>query len=409
MAPTNVLTKSNPAADFAEAMDKIIVARVSAMFDQPFWGRIVPRLEVQDVTDEGWCPTAATDGTHLFINRDFVNALPNAKQVLFLIAHEIGHCVFDHFGRRGDRDPEIWNWAGDFKINSVLIKARVGERITIVPILYDPKYDDLCTEEIYDELIKNPPPNMPRTLDVHLDISKDGEPGKGKSAPKISEEQAKAIKDQFRQAVLDAAQQAGMDKVPGAIRELIKEFTEPQINWRELIRQTVQSMVKADYTWMRPNKKMWGTGIYLPGSNYDDTVDLGVAVDISGSINTAIFRNIFSEINGIMDQFRGFRIKVWSFDTSVTEPHDYTEENREELLNYPLRPGGGTDFMCNWTWMRENQIEPKKLIVITDGYPFGDWGIDGYCDTVFIIHGSNDIKPPFGSWAYYNPKKEHKS
>ena len=30
----------------------------------------------------------------------------------------------------------------------------------------------------------------------------------------------------------------------------------------------------------------------------------------------------------------------------------------------------------------------QKLIVFTDGYPWGSWGDEDYCDTLFIVHGS---------------------
>ena len=57
--------------------------------------------------------------------------------------------------------------------------------------------------------------------------------------------------------------------------------------------------------------------------------------------------------------------------------------------------------MCNWDWMKTEDINPKKFIMFTDGYPYGSWGDENYCDTVFIIHGTETIEPPFGTWAYY--------
>jgi len=52
--------------------------------------------------------------------------------------------------------------------------------------------------------------------------------------------------------------------------------------------------------------------------------------------------------------------------------------------------------------MKENDIQPKKFIMFTDGYPWGSWGDENYCDTIFIIHGNNKIVPPFGEYAYYD-------
>jgi hypothetical protein len=53
--------------------------------------------------------------------------------------------------------------------------------------------------------------------------------------------------------------------------------------------------------------------------------------------------------------------------------------------------------------MKEENIQPKKFIMFTDGYPFGSWGDQDYCETVFIIHGHHDknTKAPFGVTAHY--------
>ena len=53
--------------------------------------------------------------------------------------------------------------------------------------------------------------------------------------------------------------------------------------------------------------------------------------------------------------------------------------------------------------MKEHDIQPKKLIMFTDGYPFGSWGEEDYCETVFVIHGHHDrnFTAPFGVTAHY--------
>ena len=46
--------------------------------------------------------------------------------------------------------------------------------------------------------------------------------------------------------------------------------------------------------------------------------------------------------------------------------------------------GGGTDFDCNFVYMKDNDIQPKKFIMFTDGYR-DSWGDADYCETVFVI------------------------
>ena len=98
------LKKEELEAMRSDVADRIIVARVGLLLRHPFFGNMATRLKVENCDD--WCPTAATDGKHLFYNTQFFNALSN-KEIEFVIAHEILHCVFDHIIRREDRDPEI--------------------------------------------------------------------------------------------------------------------------------------------------------------------------------------------------------------------------------------------------------------------------------------------------------------
>ncbi len=77
------------------------------------------------------------------------------KEVEFLVGHEVLHVVYDHMGRRDNRDPEIWNIADDYAVNADLKRHKVGQFITSVPCLYETKYDGKAAEAIYDDLMKN--------------------------------------------------------------------------------------------------------------------------------------------------------------------------------------------------------------------------------------------------------------
>jgi predicted metal-dependent peptidase len=57
-------------------------------------------------------------------------------------------------------------------------------------------------------------------------------------------------------------------------------------------------------------------------------------------------------------------------------------------MDYELMGGGGTEFDCCYDYMKAEGIEPKKFIMFTDGYPWGSWGDEHYCDSLFIVHGT---------------------
>ena len=59
-------TPEQKAQESEEAKQKLVTARVKMLFNQPFFGNIACRLKLKDVTDEQWCPTAATDGRYFF-------------------------------------------------------------------------------------------------------------------------------------------------------------------------------------------------------------------------------------------------------------------------------------------------------------------------------------------------------
>jgi predicted metal-dependent peptidase len=156
---------------------------------------------------------------------------------------------------------------------------------------------------------------------------------------------------------------------------------------------------------MRPNRKGWHTGAILPGMKLDETIDVCIAIDMSGSIGDEQAKDFIAEIKGIMEEYKDYTIKLWCFDTQVYNEADFDAYSGDDILDYEVMGGGGTDFMANWTYMKDNDITPKKFIMFTDGYPWDSWGDEHYCDTLFIIHGNDTIVPPFGNHAYYEQSK----
>jgi predicted metal-dependent peptidase len=384
-------------------IDKIIVARVGLLLRHPFFGNMATRLKIQEADD--WLPTAATDGRTIFFNRKFFEPL-SIKQVEFVIAHEILHNVFDHMGRNEGRDRKIFNIAADYCVNGQIVRDRIGDHeIEGIKIFHDPKYYGKGAEEIYDEIYNKYDEEelaaLGQLLDEHIDWGEKGKDGQ----PTYSKDELKKIRDEIREATVSAAQAAGAGNTPASIARMIKELTEPKMNWREIIRQQIQSTIRDDFSFMRPNRKGWHIGAILPGTNFKNTIDIAVSIDMSGSIGDEQAKDFLTEIKGIMQEYQDFNIKVWCFDTRVYNEADFTGYTMDEFDEYEPMGGGGTDFECNWEYMKEHDINPKKFIMFTDGYPCGSWGDENYCDTVFIIHGNDKIVPPWGEYAYYEQEK----
>lgn len=393
-----------------DVLDRIIIARVGLLLRHPFFGNMATRLKIKSA--DNWCPTAAVDGRNLYFNTQFFNAMSN-KEIEFVIAHEILHCVFDHLVRREDRDPKIFNIAADYIVNNTLVRDRIGDKPKLIDCYQDFKYDGWTSEEVYDDIFQKYDDEqlkqLGELLDEHVDWEsgdgdgdgEDGGDGEGKGRPTYTKEELRRIRDEIKENMISAAQSAGAGNVPAGVARLIKELTEPKMNWRELLRQQIQSTIRNDYSFARPSRKGQHTGAVLPGMNFDQTIDICVSLDMSGSIGTEQARDFLSEIKGIMDEYQDYHIKVWCFDTQVYNEQDFSADGGEDLTEYEIKGGGGTDFMCNWDYMKEHDIVPKKFIMFTDMYAWNSFGDEDYCDTVFINHGRPGFKAPFGVTAEY--------
>lgn len=398
----------------------IVAGRVKLLLEKPFFGNLAARLKLVDASS--WCKTMATDGRHLYYNREFVKGMTPAE-LLFVLGHEVLHCVYDHIGRRGSRDPKVHNMATDYICNYTLHQEQVGK----MPAggLYEPsKYtDQMTSEEVYEDLMKNSTVvKMP--LDEHLEAGgMEDEEGDGEGVevrvmgkdgpPKLTEADLQQIRNEVRAATIQASQAAGADKTPAGVRRLIDELTQPKMDWRSLLETHIQSTLKDDFTFSKINKRSWtlpamgprGGRAVLPGMNYMNTIDIAVAIDTSGSMTDEMLRDFLGEVKGIMDTFKDFKLTLWTFDTSTYNVKTFTHDNLDEIMEYEPQGGGGTDFSVNWTMMMNEGIEPQRFVMFTDGYDCGDCGLStaDYTDTLFIIHGrQGGFEPGFGMVAYYD-------
>lgn len=392
-------------------LDKLITARVGLLLRHPFFGNLATRMKMVEASE--WCSTLATDGRNFYYNLGFVNKL-TPKEAEFGFAHEVLHNVFDHMGRRDNRDPQLSNIAADYAANQILKDERIGMVPHFIQIFQNDKYRGKSYEEIYAELYENADKidisMLGELLDEHLDGEGDGDDengsdgdnkGKGKGRPKLTDEEKKQIRDEIKEAMVAAAQAAGAGKVPAGVARMINDFTEPKMDWRQLLRMNIQSILKSNFSFSRPNRKSQHCGAILPGMMNEETIDVSVAIDMSGSISDAMAKDFISEVKGIMDEYTDFKLDLWCFDTSVYNYANFTGDTADEIMSYKVKGGGGTDFDVNYEFMKENGIEPKRFIMFTDGYPCGSWGDEDYCESLFVIHGNDNIISPFGQTAYY--------
>ena len=405
----NLVGPTDSKVDF-QARERLVTARIGLLLRHSFFGNLATRMTL--INADEWCSTAATDGLKFYYNSRFIMML-KPKEVEFLVGHEVLHVVYDHMGRRGNRDPQIWNIADDYAVNADLKRHKVGEFIKTVPCLYEQKYDGKPAEEIYDDLMKNVQKIdidslIDQMIDDHMDGEGDSE-GEGNSEgtgkrPSMTAEERERVRQEVKQAIINAASSAEAGSLPLGVERLIKQHTNPVMPWRELIQTNLTSAIRSDYSWMRPSRRGWHMDAIMPGMNPGEEIDVVVAIDMSGSISNKQAQQFLGEIGGMMDSFDGYKVHVFCFDTETYNPKDFSSENMDMIEEYEPMGGGGTDFDCIFKYLKDIGNVPKRLICFTDGYPFGSWGDADYCDTTWIIHGDKNPNPPFGTYALYDEK-----
>lgn len=144
-----------------ETKARIIVNRAIVWINvkRGFFGKLLANLNIYG-SSELDPKTMCTNGLNITYHPEFV--LNQSKgAVNFVICHEILHCLADHMGRRGSRDPQLWNYACDYAINPIL-DAEVGKDFDWPKNpdgsrmgLYEEKYAGMRAEDIYDKLIED--------------------------------------------------------------------------------------------------------------------------------------------------------------------------------------------------------------------------------------------------------------
>ncbi len=128
------------------AKEKIDKASSALIRDQIFFGSLLLRMNVKPDN----CKTGWIDGKTLAYGEHFVNSL-SLNQTKTFLAHEILHIALKHHLRRMGREGRLWNIAGDYVINLLLVDSGFEP---LDNWLYDKKFIGLSIEEVFRELEK---------------------------------------------------------------------------------------------------------------------------------------------------------------------------------------------------------------------------------------------------------------
>lgn len=373
-------------------------------------------------------PTAMTNGKDCWFNPDFIFGFPNGdKAAAFVMVHEWLHKAGMHFSTYKSLhkiNPMVSNMATDQWINNRIVLADPKNLLTEMPVdkdgnirgLLDPKYQDWVVKRIFYDILKQ----QEEEEDGHGDGDGDGDSeaeGEGKSkgtggggspsfddhdwdgAEELSKDEKKELKRDITDAIrnnLHAANRIGSGGLSDALG--LNELVTPKVDWRVQLRQFLNSTCrkKERSSWRRPNRRYLHQDIIMPTLEGQSIKCMVQARDASCSMHYANrLEQATSEMVSIANMLDIDQIHVIDWDGTAEYRGVFSSA---ELKNAPpiknVVGGGGTDPRCVADCLKENDIRPDCMVMLTDG-EINNWG-NWTMPVLWAITNDVNITAPVG-------------
>jgi predicted metal-dependent peptidase len=349
-----------------------------------FWGALLMSIPIERydaVGTAGLTYKRSAGGPTILYSEKFIEDL-SYEQLAYLLIHEVEHWIDMHPWRRGNRDPQVFNWSADRIINSnIEINTNKSSALSLkrptedLWLLEDPhKPGNVTAPEMYaidikqfsnKDGTKNQEFNsLEQTIQEAMD---QGEPVLSignhdfwdEFPENMSEQEAQG---QIKDACEAAANAAG--SMPHNIRKKIEGFSaDHQLRLQDYIRPWARNQIsrKKEFTWARPHR-LYGES--LPGYRKIKGPVIGYVFDVSGSFSNEDIKESMKEALYLSKLYGARWLQA---DTEVKE--EAKKFNRNTILNDGItRLGrGGTDMNPAIEYFMK---DPKvgAVIVFTDGY-----------------------------------------
>lgn len=377
--------KSLPTFDYNE-LDRQLDKVKSRVFMAPgaaFYGSLVSSLRF--VWNTG-IETACTDGANVWWNPQFFIEAPTKYNEPrfndFVLRHELGHSARLHMLRMGDRNPTLWNYACDVRINND--QKKLGYSWGTFPAWYRPEFDqdgEAVEEDIYKILFAQgfEPPANPWGNSEFVD-------------PEDPNTWQKCINNVVR-AKTQAELEQKVDDIPGGTQAWIDHFLAPIVPWEQILHKWFTDLRNSRHSWKRPRRRTMSQNIYLPSrcANDGNLTHLMYMLDVSGSITEADIVRFNSELKHVWDTFKPKKMTVVQFDSIIQKVDEYKVGDAFARIEVIGRGGNNMEPVRQFI----NEHQPTAAILFTD-LGFEPMAPLDHDIPVLWITTSPDIEPPYG-------------
>jgi predicted metal-dependent peptidase len=362
--------------------------------------------------------TACTDGENVWYGKAFTEALTE-REVNGLVLHENGHkflchlSVWKHLVAENARRA---NRAMDYVVNGWIIDTDPQGKFAVLPegALYKPEWSRLDVGAVY-RLLKEEDEKKQEQQEQGEGGESGGEPGDGEpgdgepgepgdgpldehdheGAGNRTDEEEEELKRSVEQALREGAIMVG--KAKGKLSETVMAALYPKIDWREVMQNFLIETTSGadDATWRNYNRRYINLGAYLPDTESETVGEIGIGIDVSGSISGEKLSNFLAEVLSLCKAVTPSRIRIFYWDV-VVEREQIEDETSRISNNFNVPGGGGTRAGCVSDYILENGYNLDALIMFTDGYVEDRIRWEIKTPTLWVIDGKEDFTPPAG-------------
>ena len=378
---------------------RVLRARIRLALQQPFLATALMRLPLREVEGASWCPTAATDGYHIFYNPRWVHTLRDGE-LRGLLAHEVLHVLFTHSDRRGQRHPWVWNVACDFAINLLLVQR--GFKLPKNG-LFSEDAKGKTAEQIYKELeqhlhrtgapmgdrnelrLPGPMRARPGTLPPGLGddaadgeaLQPDGVPDAGDDLldpddPRVRPVRSPDAPDRERMEELRRELRSdALSRLKGSEGALFRQECQAdeqrRVDWRSLLRAWLSDRIKGNWCSFPFSKRMIHRGLFMPSPGMQVPGHVVFAIDTSGSMSIEVLGAIAGELRAFREVFP-CRLSVVQCDTAIRKVQEFDAMDGYEIpKDLAMHGRGGTDFRPLFDWVGKH-ADGALVLFATDGH-----------------------------------------
>ena len=398
----------------------------------PFYAQALQRVDIV-IVDKKESPSFGwTNGYKVYYNPrlERVNgkmAESNGKTwfatpilaAVFTLLHEIGHIVFDSFGRLGHRDPKMWNIATDYQINQFVVKimeqsgmfsnaANYTAFLKVIneSLCFDPaKFEKLTSEGTYDDLYR-------------VSVGKSGKtPGDGKTlGGDMQQEEDDSLSDEEKmdrdivKSELSNYSEKNASKLPGndtGFREFDFLCEPPKVNLRQVLRRITEKENTNDWGFDSRGSRMdhlLPNNMRLPvitPSNPDVIKKVFFVLDSSGSLSVDQLNDALNIVKDCLAKYTRQPVYLIIFTSELMYSGDI--KSHTDIKEHYT---GGTCFQSALDELRrvkkEEHIEASTILVYTDYYLEKDFQAEDFKGIIapkkvrWLISGNDNAKPSTG-------------